>query len=273
MRKRESWVAATIFLVCMAQAGHAASGLFECIMDPAKLVRLSALNSGVIEKIEVNRGDRVEAGQAVAQMNASMERATVDILKNRLASSAQIEAQDARVRFTEIQLTRMRQLVEQNAQSAVRLEEVEYEYDIARAQLAQAKNDQATLAAELDRAQAAYENTTIKSPVSGQVLNIALNAGENAGQDRHIMVIAKLDPLYVEAFLPIQLYNQVYEGMEVIIYPEDPVGGDHSAVISVIDPVVDTASRTFGIRINLENPGSRIPGGYRCKLDLVGLAQ
>lgn len=267
------WILGLSVTMSLAQGAHATTGLFECIMDPAKLVRLSALNAGVIEEILVNRGERVEAGQAVAQMNASMERATVNILKHRLASTAQIEAQEARVRFTEVQLDRMRQLVEQNAQSAVRLEEVEYEYDIARAQLSQAKNDQASLTAELDRAQAAYENTTIRSPVSGQVLNIALNAGENAGQDRHIMVIAKLDPLHVEAFLPIQLYSELYEGMEVAIYPEDPVGGRYSAAITVIDPVVDTASRTFGVRINLQNPGGRIPGGYRCKLDLVGLAQ
>jgi RND family efflux transporter MFP subunit len=266
-------IAVLCLLISLARGAQATSDLIDCIMDPAQLVRLSALNAGVIETILVARGERVEAGQAVAQMNASMERATVNILKNRLASSAQIEAQEAKLRFTDVQLSRIRQLVAQNAQSAVRLEEVQYEHEIARAQLDQAKNDQASLSAELERAQAAYDNTTIRSPVSGHVLNISLNAGEHAGQDRHIMVIAQLDPLHVEAFLPIQFYSQLYEGMEVAIYPEEPIGGRYSAAITVIDPVVDTASRTFAIRVDLPNPAERIPGGYRCKLDLVGLAQ
>lgn len=271
MRISKYSMTTAMVVFCIAQGSAAASERFECIMDPAQLVRLAAINSGVISDILVQRGDKVEAGQPVAQMNASLERATISILEGRVGSTAQIEAQEARLSFTKAQLERMQRLVDQSAQSAVRLEEIQYEYDIAQAQLAQAQNDRATLLAELQRAQIAYENTIIRSPVDGQVLNVSLSAGEHAGQDRHIMVIARLDPLHIEAFLPIHLYSEVFEGMNVTIYPDEPLGGSHPATISVIDNVFDTASRTFGIRVELENPNSVIPGGYRCKLELDGL--
>lgn len=260
----------TIAMVMLgfAQAAAADGERHECIMDPAQLVRLAAINSGVISDIFVRRGDRVEEGQPVAQMNASLEQATISILEARLASTAQIEAQEARVNFTAAQLDRVRRLVDQSAQSAVRLEEIQYEHDIALAQLAQARNDRTTLLAELQRAQIAYENTIIKSPVDGVVLDVSLSAGEHAGQDRHIMVIARLDPLHVEAFLPIQLYSEVHEGMDVTIYPDEPLGGRYPARISVMDSVFDTASRTFGVRAELANPDSEIPGGYRCRLEI-----
>lgn len=268
MTRLQLCLATAMVALGISHSSAAASESFECIMDPAQLVRLSAVNPGVISAILVQRGDKVEAGQPVAQMNASLEQATISILEGRVESTAQIDAQEARVRFTEAQLERMQRLVDQSAQSAVRLEEMQYEHDIAQAQLTQAKNDRATLIAELQRAQAAYENTIIRSPVDGQVLNVTLSAGEHAGQDRHVMVIARLDPLHVEAFLPIRLYSEVYEGMNVTIFPDDPLGGSYSATISVIDNVFDTASRTFGVRAELENPDSTIPGGYRCKLEL-----
>lgn len=40
----------------------------------------------------------------------------------------------------------------------------------------------------------------------------------------------------------------------------------------VVDSVFDTASDTFGIRVELPNPGNTIPGGQRCRLDLLKAA-
>jgi hypothetical protein len=34
----------------------------------------------------------------------------------------------------------------------------------------------------------------------------------------------------------------------------------------VIDPVIDAASNTFGVRLILPNPGNRIPAGVRCAM-------
>lgn len=233
------------------------------------MVRLSPTNSGVISDVFVRRGDNVSAGQPVAQMHASIERANISILQGRLDTTAQIDAQEARLEFVEAQMARIRRLVDQSAQSAVRLEEIEYEYSVAQSQLAQALNDRATLSAELERAKAAYENTIIRSPVDGQVISIALNPGEFAGQDRHLITIAKLNPLHVEAFLPIQMHSKVSEGMDVLIFPDQPIEGYYTAPIIAVDNIFDTASRTFGILVELPNTESNIPGGHRCQLQLI----
>jgi len=44
------------------------------------------------------------------------------------------------------------------------------------------------------------------------------------------------------------------------------VKGTHTAKVVVVDRVVDAASSTFGIRLELRNPGGRIPAGIRCKV-------
>jgi multidrug efflux pump subunit AcrA (membrane-fusion protein) len=36
--------------------------------------------------------------------------------------------------------------------------------------------------------------------------------------------------------------------------------------VTVVDPVVDAASGTIGIRLELPNPGHRLPAGTKCEV-------
>jgi hypothetical protein len=48
------------------------------------------------------------------------------------------------------------------------------------------------------------------------------------------------------------------------------VKGTFPARVIIVDRVVDAASSTFGIRLELRNPGNRIPAGIRCKVKFPG---
>ena len=48
--------------------------------------------------------------------------------------------------------------------------------------------------------------------------------------------------------------------------PEAPVNGAYQARVKVVDQVVDAASGTFGVRLELPNPGYRLPAGLKCKV-------
>jgi multidrug efflux pump subunit AcrA (membrane-fusion protein) len=48
------------------------------------------------------------------------------------------------------------------------------------------------------------------------------------------------------------------------VQPAEPVGGSVAARVVVVDPVIDAASNTFGVRLLLPNPDTRIPAGIRC---------
>lgn len=258
------------FSFSLAEPGGAqVPGSFDCVMDPAQIIELSPNGAGVLDEVLVARGSHVEAGQPVARLDTSLEQAAVEILEARLESTAQIDAQRARLDFVNAQLERVQKLVDQNAQSAVRLEELEYEHALAENQLAQAESDRLTLLAELRRAEIALANRTVHSPVAGIVSNTVLSAGEYAGQERHVLEIAQLDPLKVEAFLPTTLFEEVKLGTAVEIMPEEPIGGTFAGKISAKDTVFDTASRTFGVQVTLPNPDTKLPAGQRCTLQLV----
>ncbi|MCP5089443.1 MAG: HlyD family efflux transporter periplasmic adaptor subunit [Gammaproteobacteria bacterium] len=119
---------------------------------------------------------------------------------------------------------------------------------------------------ELDRTEAILEQRTIRSPMDGVIIERVLSPGEFVDNDSHIVRLARLDPLFVETFLPVELYNKVRKGMTAIIEPEAPVGGRHEAIVTTIDRVFDSASGTFGVRLELPNNDERLPAGLRCRV-------
>jgi RND family efflux transporter MFP subunit len=241
---------------------------FDCVMDPAALIHVSASAAGILDTVLVKRGDKVVKGQVVARVRSAVENATITILEARAGSSAAVDAQLTRVAFSKRRVERARQLVQEKAQSISQLEEYEYDYKAAQSLLDQALLEKKYAAAELARARIYLEQTNVLSPVDGYVVETTLKPGEYATGERHIMEIVQLDPLLIEAFLPVELYKATSVGQAVTVQPAPPIFGLYTTKISVIDRIFDPASRTFGVRAELTNPDGTLPAGHRCLLDL-----
>ena len=94
-----------------------------------------------------------------------------------------------------------------------------------------------------------------------------LSARSGRPAEANIVTIAKVDPLFVEAYLPVRYYGKIKIGDVAVVHPGDPIGGDHNATVSIVDQVFDAASGTFGVRLNLPNADYALPGGLRCRVD------
>ena len=62
------------------------------------------------------------------------------------------------------------------------------------------------------------------------------------------------------------IHFQQKVGMRAQIIPEAPINGRHTAVVTIVDKVIDGASGTFGVRLELPNPGNKLPAGVKCKV-------
>ena len=82
---------------------------------------------------------------------------------------------------------------------------------------------------------------TIRSPVDGVVTARMLAAGEFVYEQSPILEIAEINPLFVETFLPIDLYQYVRGKETATVVPAAPVSGRFEAKISVVDQVFDAA--------------------------------
>ena len=140
----------------------------------------------------------------------------------------------------------------------------------AQSLLFQAELNQEIARKELVRAEVSLSLRTIRSPSAGVVLSRSLSAGEYVGSDDHLMTIVQLDPLKIEAFLPVALYGTITVGDEAIVSPAPPLSGSYLASVVSVDRVFDAASATFSAVLELPNSDQSLPAGHRCTLTVKG---
>jgi multidrug resistance efflux pump len=185
-----------------------------------------------------------------------------------------IKSGESRVEFSSGKLKRAENLQAQNYVSAQAREEAMTEQRLAQSELQDARDNRKLAELELARQLELIRLKTIRSPVTGVVVERMLHPGEfaEAGVGRKpILKLAEIDTLHVEVLLPVDAYGRVKPGMEIEVLPEIPAGARYMARVRVIDRLVDAASGTFGVRLELNNPQHRMPAGIRCKANFPGL--
>ena len=258
----------------LAQATTACAGDFDCVIEPAKVIELRAPLEGLIEKVNVDRGDVVRRNQELVVLDTSVDRAAAAIARHRATMEGAIHSGESRLEFSSSKLQRTQNLQAQNFVSAQAREEAVTEQRLAQSELADARDNRKLAELELARQLEIIRLKTIRSPVDGVVVERLLHPGEfaEAGVGRKpILKLAEIDVLHVEVLLPVEAYGRVKPGMEAVVLPEIPAGVRYAAKVRVIDRLVDAASGTFGVRLELANPQHRMPAGIHCKAIFDGI--
>jgi len=243
----------------------------DCVIEPNKVTEVSSAVDGIIDKLAVKRGQLVKRGQVVAILKSSIEKATVELARVRSERDQAIKARRARLEFTQRRLKRNQELFAQNLISEQVVDEAETDVSLAELELGEFLEERMIAILELERAEEALEIRTIRSPFSGVVVDVLVASGESI-ENRPLVKIASINPLNVEVIAPVQLFGKIKKGMKATVVPEEPIGGKHTARVVIVDRVLDAASGTFGIRLQLSNKKYKLPAGLRCTVYFEGLA-
>lgn len=236
---------------------------FDCLIEPKVTVLLGAPIQGVIDDIAVERNDFVEAGQVVATLNSRVEIAAMEQARFRATMRSEIEARKADLELAEVTMRRTEELIEKQMAPLQQRDEAIAQLEVARMALTQAEDNQKLYDHEYARAQELVEQRIIRSPISGVVTELRAFPGEFV-YENPVVTIAQLDPLRVEAILPARYFGLIDNTMLAEVEPEIMTKYPLESVISSIDRLIDTASGTFLVRLELANADHSIPGGQRC---------
>ena len=259
---RPVFAVATLF----AWSAHAAE--FDCLIEARQQVDIRSPVEAVIESVQVQRGDLVRKGQVIATLESGPERASLELARSRATMQGELRAAEARVDLAQKKMFRAEELYKQNFVSVNARDEAEAEYRFSTEQLRQARENQKLAELEVQRSTEVLAMRTIKSPFSGVVVEVLQKPGEFSSTNLKdpIVKLAEVDPLYVEVILPVALYGKIRVGAQAVVFPEQPVGGRYPATVKVVDRVIDAASGTFGVRLELPNRNREIPAGARCRV-------
>ncbi|HYE38968.1 MAG TPA: efflux RND transporter periplasmic adaptor subunit [Ramlibacter sp.] len=267
MKMKSRWVIAAAGLlpaVSLAQA-------LGCLIEPWRVSDVGSAVIGVVETTAVERGQRVQAGQVLATLRSDVERQSLSVARSKAEAVGELRAAEANAGLARQKLERAQDLARQNFISSQALEQARAEAAVAENRLAQAREQRHVYAREHELAQAQLGLRTIRSPISGVVVERYLSVGERV-EEKPVYRVAVVHPLRVEVVLPAQAYATVREGMQVKVVPDFPGAEAREARITLVDRVIDGASNTFRVRMELPNADFSLPAGLRCKADLGGTA-
>lgn len=240
---------------------------FDCIIEARQTVEIRSPVEGLIESLGAERGQVVKKGQVLVQLESGPERAALAIAKSKAESSGPLRAAEAKLDLARKKESRAVELARQNFISPNALEEARTERSLAESELRVARENQKLAELDVSRSSELLGMRTIRSPINGVVVDRFMKPGEFATTNVKdpIMRLAEIDPLNVEVILPAKLYGEIKRGDRAEVAPETPAQR-FPATVTVVDQVMNAASGTFGVRLELRNPNQLIPAGARCKI-------
>ena len=212
-----------------------------CMLEPSKKVDVSSPVSRVFDQLLVKRGDKVKKGGVLFRLKAGMQAASVDMAK-------------AKKEFAKRNIDRNQELYNEELLSPHEKDEMETELLMAEMELRLKKEELAL--------------RTVYSPISGVVVDRFRDKGEYVNTEP-VLSLAKLNPLHVDLLLPSHYFGSIVKGQNLKVKPEIMSFESKVAIVTIVDPLIDPASGTFRVRLNMKNPKHKIPAGMRCSVELM----
>lgn len=264
--RRHALAAATLFLAGIVTPAWAQALESLVRVDEVRLVLLdqsvpilgrivaqrlgvvAAQIGGPVKAFKVEVGDRVEAGQVLAELDSAILKARRDIAAGGLAEArAQRGKALAEIELAKLGFKRMAGLRKSAAFSQARYDDSRQQVAIAQAGLRQADSAAASAQADLNLAEINLDDALIKAPYAGVVIERLTEAGAYVqGGDPMLRMIGDRD-LELEVEVPFQNLAGLEPGIEVDVALDD--GTRHTAVVRAILPSENPLTRTRTVRL------------------------
>ena len=212
--------------------------------------------SAEVKRVLVREGDKVSAGQILAEFDTAQLRA---LLAERTASYEFAKAQLAnteRTRQVNAQLVKQN-FISQNA------------FDTAdsanQAQLAAVQASRA----QVEQTQLQLNDSIVRAPISGIVAKRHVQPGEKLAFDAPLMAIVDLSELEVQVQVPVSDVPQIRKGMPASVDIEGIRGRSFAGRVERINPSTEPGTRTVNIYVSLPNEEALLKAGMFARVVLT----
>jgi RND family efflux transporter MFP subunit len=235
---------------------------YEAVCRPSKEVTLAFTRPGQIEEIFVQVGDRVRKGDLLVQLENSVEVAQVEQLKNEAEDDTHIQAAEAELEQSKIDLEKLQEAFGSNAVTEYELDHAKLNVTIKELSLKLAKFKQEQNHRRYEEASLQLARMAIDSPIDGIVEILYVESGESIDQLQEVIHLVETDPLWIDVPVPLARASELSVGdpadVSLSTDPDTVLNGK----IIFIASVADAASETLRVRVELPNEAES-PAGQR----------
>ncbi len=226
------------------QTGVVVSGTLE----PYRRVEVRAQVPGTVTSLRVDRGDAVRAGEPLARIEAAGIRGAAE------SARAGVAAAQAQVALAQRQLESARKLHEAGAVSDLEYQQAQAGFEAAQAQLAAARAQAAGAGESARRA-------TVTAPISGEVSDRMVSAGEAVNPGQALLTIVDARQLELAGQVGVNEAVEIHPGMPVVFQIAAFPSRHFDGTVARVEPTADPGTRQVGVYARLPNEGRSLVGG------------
>jgi len=277
-RSALAWCLACLFVACDAASGderaepaeaatrvavaHAETAAFgerlslSGTLTAEHQAQLSARVDGLVARVHVDAGDRVEAGHLLLELDPA--------IAGQSLARARAEAVEAAaaVREAERLLAEAQRLIEHQVIAATELGARAATLDLARAAEASARagaREQAEIVAR----------HTLPAPFAGVVAGKLTEAGEWVQRGTPVLSLVATERVRLDLQVPQERFGQIDDGARVRVFA-DALGDEPLlARVAAQVPVTDPGARTFLLRLLVDDPQGRLRPGTSARAEIA----
>ena len=232
-------------------------------------VEVAPKAGGRLQSISVKLGDRVRKGQVIAKVE---DRELVQQVRAAEAShqvaEATIRQREADLKLALTSVERSRNLFARQLLPRQTLDDAEARYTAAVAQLDLAQAQMAQSEARLQELQINLANTNVVSPVDGFVGKRNVDPGAWVSQNAGVASIVDISSLRLVANVVERDLRNVSAGDRAIVEVDAYPGEKFNGRIARVSPVLDPATRSAPMEIEIDNRDFRLKPGMYAKVNL-----
>ena len=225
---------------------------------------------GRLEAVSVRLGDRVSRGQRLAKLD---DREVLEQVKQAEASydvgAATIRQREADLRFAQTSLDRSLNLFDRQLIPKQTYDDAEARFQAANAQLDLAKAQFSQAQARVDELKINLANTVILSPVNGFIGKRTLDPGAWVTPNSAFLSVVDIGVVRLVVNVVEKDLRRIAVGLKADAVVDAFPGEHFVGRIARVAPVLDPATRTAQIEVEIDNSRFRLKPGMYAKVDFT----
>ncbi|BCS33942.1 RND transporter [Luteitalea sp. TBR-22] len=225
---------------------------------------------GRLQSINVRIGDAVSKGQVLAKVEDQEIR---EQLRQSDASyevaRATIRQREADLSFAKTNLDRNKSLFDRQLLPRQSLDDAEARYQAAQAQLDLAQAQLAAASSRREELRINLSNTTVNSPVTGFVAKRLVDPGAFVTQNVQLLSVVDISIVRLVVNLVERDLRKVSVGAGAAVTVDAYPGETFSGRVARVAPVLDPATRTAEMEVEIPNPTGRLKPGMYARVRLI----
>lgn len=210
---------------------------------------------GKVSDVLVENGENVHMGQRLLLIEATQQQNALIQAQNAVAKA------NANLNYIRKNYERMKNLYDAEAISKNDFDNAELSYQVAKADVNSAQ-------AICSNAQDAVNDTEVSSEIKGTVADCNLKSGQMVEAGTPLMTVQDLSSIYLVVNVNQDDINKIALGQKVNVFVDAFFDKTFNGTVEIMNPVANSANRSFEVKIIVENPDSLLKPGMFAKAQI-----